>query len=146
MRGATLDRPGTPAAAATARSVKPVMLLTVNVPFDRVAVDFAVETAVQTGAELYLLDYVRIARRWASNHTTATPAAGHANASRLSSIVVSRPATVATAYTAANSAVRPSEARTLIWLRSTPYSNFPVGREPQVLLNFRVSRTGRIRR
>ena len=61
MRGATLDRSGTPVAAAIARTVKPVMLLTVNVPFDRVAVDFAVETAVQTGAELYICTAVPIA-------------------------------------------------------------------------------------
>jgi Universal stress protein family len=41
--------------------VRPVMLLTFDVPFDRVAVAFAVETAAETGAELYICDGVPVA-------------------------------------------------------------------------------------
>ena len=61
MKGATLDGTLAPAATRIAQSVKPVMLLTVDVPFDRVAVYFAVDTAVETGAELYICDAVPIA-------------------------------------------------------------------------------------
>jgi universal stress protein family protein len=57
---ATLDRSAVPAHAA-ATSVRPVMLLTLNVPFDDRAVDFAVETAAETGSILYLCDAVPIA-------------------------------------------------------------------------------------
>ena len=59
--GATLRRPTEPASAGVAQDVKPVMLLTMDVPFDRVAVEFAVETSVETGAELYICDAVPIA-------------------------------------------------------------------------------------
>ncbi|MGH9025063.1 MAG: universal stress protein [Acidimicrobiia bacterium] len=40
--------------------VRPVMLLTFDVPFDRVAVAFALETAAETGAELYICDGVPV--------------------------------------------------------------------------------------
>jgi hypothetical protein len=40
--------------------VRPVMLLTVDVPFDRAAVAFAVETAAETGAELFICDGVPV--------------------------------------------------------------------------------------
>jgi Universal stress protein family len=40
--------------------VRPVMLLTFDVPFDRTAVVFAVETAAETGAELYICDGVPV--------------------------------------------------------------------------------------
>jgi nucleotide-binding universal stress UspA family protein len=55
-----LDRPAAPVQPA-ATSVRPVMLLTLNVPFDVRAVDFAVETAAETGAVLYVCDAVPIA-------------------------------------------------------------------------------------
>lgn len=42
-------------------SIRPVMLLTFDVPFDHQAVDFAVETAAETGAELYVCDGVPVA-------------------------------------------------------------------------------------
>jgi nucleotide-binding universal stress UspA family protein len=38
-----------------------VMLLTIDVPFDPEAVDFAIETALETGAELYLCDAIPVA-------------------------------------------------------------------------------------
>jgi nucleotide-binding universal stress UspA family protein len=60
VRGETLDRPAAPVRTA-ATSVRPVMLLTLNVPFDDRAVDFAVETAAETGAVLYVCDAVPIA-------------------------------------------------------------------------------------
>jgi len=40
--------------------IRPVMLLTFDVPFDHQAVDFAVETAAETGAELYVCDGVPV--------------------------------------------------------------------------------------
>jgi hypothetical protein len=42
-------------------NVRPVMLLTFDVPFDRAAVAFAVETAAETGAELYVCDGIPVA-------------------------------------------------------------------------------------
>ena len=41
-------------------SVRPVMLLTFDVPFDRTAVVFAVESAAETGAELYICDGIPV--------------------------------------------------------------------------------------
>jgi hypothetical protein len=55
---------GRPEAAAplaeSPAKVRPVMLLTFDVPFDHHAVDFAVETAAETGAELYICDGVPV--------------------------------------------------------------------------------------
>jgi hypothetical protein len=56
----TVLRPAAPARPAAA-SARPVMLLTLNVPFDERAVDFAVETAAETGSILYVCDAVPIA-------------------------------------------------------------------------------------
>jgi len=53
----TLDR--TLAPDAVLRSgVRPVMLVTLNVPFDEAAVEFAIETAASTGAELWICDAI----------------------------------------------------------------------------------------
>ena len=54
MSSQTLDRPVAPVETGVAQDVKPVMLLTIDVPFDRTAADFAIDTAVETGAELYI--------------------------------------------------------------------------------------------
>lgn len=51
---AALPLPESPA------KVRPVMLLTFDVPFDRTAVAFALETAGETGAELYICDGVPV--------------------------------------------------------------------------------------
>lgn len=57
----TIGRPETasPLPESPAK-VRPVMLLTFDVPFDRTAVAFAVETAAETGAELYICDGVPV--------------------------------------------------------------------------------------
>jgi hypothetical protein len=40
--------------------VRPVMLLTFDVPFDRTAVTFAVDSAAETGAELFICDGIPV--------------------------------------------------------------------------------------
>ena len=58
----TLARPDTPErVAADPPSVRPVMLLTFDVPFEREAAEFAVESAAETGAELYVCDGIPLA-------------------------------------------------------------------------------------
>jgi hypothetical protein len=54
----TLDRPASPGEIAVAHAVRPVMLVTLNVPFEEPAVVFAIETAAETGAELYICDAI----------------------------------------------------------------------------------------
>jgi nucleotide-binding universal stress UspA family protein len=54
----THDPQAPPVAARAARDVRPVMLLTLNVPLDTAAVDFAIDTAAATGAELYICDAI----------------------------------------------------------------------------------------
>ena len=57
-----VGRPEAPPRAVARRPrVRPVMLLTFDVPFDPAAVAFALETAVETGAELYICDGVPVA-------------------------------------------------------------------------------------
>ena len=58
MTGTTLERPATPVLSAGGRDVRPVMLLTLNVELDQEAVTFAVESAADTGAELYICDAI----------------------------------------------------------------------------------------
>jgi universal stress protein family protein len=58
MTSATRDRPATPLLLDVAHDVRPVMLLTLNVPFDEEAVEFAVDTAVETGADLWICDAI----------------------------------------------------------------------------------------
>jgi hypothetical protein len=61
MADLTLERPEAPRHLANGSTiVRPVMLLTFDVPFDRIAVAFAVETAAETGAELYICDGVPV--------------------------------------------------------------------------------------
>ena len=57
MSARTSDRATAPARTA-APSVRPVMLLTLNVPFDEAAVEFAIDTAAATGAELWICDAI----------------------------------------------------------------------------------------
>jgi Universal stress protein family len=60
--GVAVGRPEAPPVPAPGRpGVRPVMLLTFDVPFDRAAVAFAVETAAETGAELYVCDGIPVA-------------------------------------------------------------------------------------
>jgi nucleotide-binding universal stress UspA family protein len=54
----THDRPAPPVTVEVAHDVRPVMLLTLNVPFDEAAVEFAIDTAAETGAELWICDAI----------------------------------------------------------------------------------------
>ncbi len=63
MTRAIRDRPAAPASAPVARDVRPVMLLTLNVPLDEAAAEFAIETAAETGAELYICDAIPLEYR-----------------------------------------------------------------------------------
>jgi Universal stress protein family len=57
----TLGRPAAPSLLPDGPpGVRPVMLLTFDVPFDRAAVAFAVESAADTGAELYVCDGIPV--------------------------------------------------------------------------------------
>jgi hypothetical protein len=61
MAELTLRRPEAPSRLAEGpQAVRPVMLLTFDVPFDRTAVAFAVDSAAETGAELYICDGVPV--------------------------------------------------------------------------------------
>jgi nucleotide-binding universal stress UspA family protein len=57
MNVGTLDR-AAETTASLETAVRPVMLLTLNVPFDQTAVEFAIETATATGAELWICDAI----------------------------------------------------------------------------------------
>jgi nucleotide-binding universal stress UspA family protein len=59
----TLDRPAPPSAAPIAQDVRPVMLLTLNVELEETAIAFAIESAAQTGAELYICDAIPLEYR-----------------------------------------------------------------------------------
>jgi nucleotide-binding universal stress UspA family protein len=59
----TLDRPAPPQAAPVAQSVRPVMLLTLNVELEEPAIEFAIESAGQTGAELWICDAIPLEYR-----------------------------------------------------------------------------------
>ena len=63
MTRGTLDRPAPPAAGPVARNVRPVMLLTLNVELEEPAITFAIESAAQTGAELYICDAIPLEYR-----------------------------------------------------------------------------------
>jgi nucleotide-binding universal stress UspA family protein len=57
-----VGRPEAPPRSLVRRPrVRPVMLLTFDVPFDQTAVAFALETAVETGAELYVCNGIPVA-------------------------------------------------------------------------------------
>ena len=60
MSGAAVsDRPAAPAAISPA-ATRPVMLLTLNVPFDEEAVGVAVDAAADTGAPLWICDAMTV--------------------------------------------------------------------------------------
>ena len=63
MTRETLDRPAPPRAAPVAQSVRPVMLLTLNVELEEPAIAFAIDSAAQTGAELYICDAIPLEYR-----------------------------------------------------------------------------------
>ncbi len=51
------------AAAPVAQSVRPVMLLTLNVELEEPAIAFAIDSAAQTGAQLYICDAIPLEYR-----------------------------------------------------------------------------------
>jgi nucleotide-binding universal stress UspA family protein len=63
VTGETLDRPAPPRDAPVAQSVRPVMLLTLNVELEEPAIAFAIDSAAQTGAELYICDAIPLEYR-----------------------------------------------------------------------------------
>ena len=63
MSRETLDRSAPPAAKPVAQSVRPVMLLTLNVEIEEPAIAFAIDSAAQTGAELYICDAIPLEYR-----------------------------------------------------------------------------------
>ncbi len=62
------DRPAPPVRAPVARDVRKIMLLTLNVPFDDEAVEFAIDTAADTGAELVICDAIPLEYRSYVHH------------------------------------------------------------------------------
>jgi nucleotide-binding universal stress UspA family protein len=54
----TLDRPAPPSTGQAARDVRPVMLLTLNVELEEPAIAFAIDSAAEVGAELYICDAI----------------------------------------------------------------------------------------
>jgi nucleotide-binding universal stress UspA family protein len=59
----TLDRPAPPRAGPAAREVRPVMLLTLNVELEEPAIAFAIDSAAEAGAELYICDAIPLEYR-----------------------------------------------------------------------------------
>jgi nucleotide-binding universal stress UspA family protein len=60
----TLDRAAPPPSAETAtRNVRPVMLLTLNVELEEPAIAFAIDSAAEAGAELYICDAIPLEYR-----------------------------------------------------------------------------------
>jgi nucleotide-binding universal stress UspA family protein len=59
----TLDRPAPPAAGPATRNVRPVMLLTLNVELEEPAIAFAIDSAAEAGAELYICDAIPLEYR-----------------------------------------------------------------------------------
>jgi nucleotide-binding universal stress UspA family protein len=63
MTSGTLDRAAPPPPVTVGRRVRPVMLLTLNVELEEPAIAFAIESAAQTGAELYICDAIPLEYR-----------------------------------------------------------------------------------
>jgi nucleotide-binding universal stress UspA family protein len=58
-----LDRPAPPAPDQVAQRVRPVMLLTLNVELEEPAIVFAIDSAAEAGAELYICDAIPLEYR-----------------------------------------------------------------------------------
>jgi nucleotide-binding universal stress UspA family protein len=63
VTGETLDRAAPPSAELAARNVRPVMLLTLNVELEEPAIAFAIDSAAETGAELFICDAIPLEYR-----------------------------------------------------------------------------------
>jgi len=59
----TLDRAAPPSAESAPRNVRPVMLLTLNVELEEPAIAFAIDSAAEAGAELYICDAIPLEYR-----------------------------------------------------------------------------------
>jgi nucleotide-binding universal stress UspA family protein len=59
----TLDRAEPPSAESAPRKVRPVMLLTLNVELEEPAIAFAIDSAAEAGAELYICDAIPLEYR-----------------------------------------------------------------------------------
>jgi hypothetical protein len=81
MTRETLDRPAPPRAAPVAQSVRPVMLLTLNVELEEPAISFAIDSAAQTGAELYICDAIPLEYRNYVGHVARESAASRRSSS-----------------------------------------------------------------
>ena len=68
MTRETLDRPAPPQAAPVAQSVRPVMLLTLNVELEEPAIEFAIDSAGHAGAELWICDAIPLEYRNYGGH------------------------------------------------------------------------------
>jgi len=74
---APVARNAPPGPAGVAQAVRPVMLITLNVPFDPAAITFALETAAETGAELYICDAIPLEYRNSIGHVARQYAEQH---------------------------------------------------------------------
>jgi hypothetical protein len=84
-----VGRPEAPQRTVARRPrIRPVMLLTFDVPFDSVAVAFALDTAAETGAELYVCDGIPVA----PNPIIGTPRTFGSSETRAASDEVAREA------------------------------------------------------
>jgi nucleotide-binding universal stress UspA family protein len=59
----TLDPAAPPSAESAPRNVRPVMLLTLNVELEEPAIAFAIDSAAEAGAELYICDAIPLEYR-----------------------------------------------------------------------------------
>ncbi len=77
MSRVPVERDAPPDPIGVAIPVRPVMLVTLNVPFDPVAVEFALDTAAETGAELYVCDAIPLGYRNYAGHVARQYAEHH---------------------------------------------------------------------
>ncbi len=67
MTSGTIDRTAGPVLVEAGTTVRPVMLLTFNVPFSAEAVAVAIDAAAETGAELLVCDAMEIAASYVAH-------------------------------------------------------------------------------
>jgi hypothetical protein len=109
MTARTVDRAPARPAVAIETDVRPVMLLTLNVPFSAESVAFAIDAAAFAGAELWVCDAMPIAatyvahaaRQWAEQvnrrHVSAAAAEARSRGVRVTQVVFHNPKPIAAA-------------------------------------------------